>query len=142
MSRKLVFASGLLRCFFCHLDPQAAAARETLREPQHDVTKLLAYMENALSQTPLELLARAAKGGTIPSTTPAKLFNSYDRFLSILDDEETRKKLEKMSEGEMARSPIWNEIRELSHDFHAGLTELFFGNDEGLRELTMQYGLF
>jgi hypothetical protein len=37
MSRKLVFASGLLRCFFCHLDPAASDAREALAAPaRHD----------------------------------------------------------------------------------------------------------
>jgi hypothetical protein len=142
MSRKLVFASGLLRCFFCHLDPEAAGARAALRGPEYDATKLLAYMENELSQTPLELLARAVQRPAIPIATASKLFNSYDRFLSILDDEEKRKRLEQMTEGEMATSPVWNEIRDFSHDFHSGLIELFFGDDEGLRELAMQYGVF
>ena len=142
MSRKLVFASGLLRCFFCHLDPEAAAAREALRGPEYDATKLLAYMENELSQTPLELLARAVQRPAIPIATASKLFNSYDRFLSVLDDEEKRKRLEQMTESEMATSPVWNEIRDFSHDFHSGLIELFFGEDEALRELAMQYGVF
>jgi predicted nucleotidyltransferase len=39
MSRKLVFASGLLRCFFCHLDPDARGARAALQG--HDVMQLL-----------------------------------------------------------------------------------------------------
>lgn len=43
MSRKLIFASGLLRCFFCQIDPQAAAARKALTPPS-DTTKLLTYL--------------------------------------------------------------------------------------------------
>lgn len=142
MSRKLVFASGLLRCFFCHLDPEAAAAREALRGPEYDATKLLQYMENQLEQTPLELLAQAAQRSAIPPATAAKLFDSYDRFLSVLDDEEKRKRLKQMKESEMSTSALWNEVRDFSHDFHSGLIELFFGDDEGLRELVMQYGVF
>jgi len=141
MSRKLVFASGLLRCFFCHLDPDAAAAREALRRPQPDAAKLLAYLENELERTPLELLARAALRPQIPRTTAAKLFNSYDAFLSILDGDK-REALEGMTESEMAFSPVWNEIRGLSHDFHSGLLDLFFGADQELRDLTIQYGVF
>jgi len=99
-------------------------------------------MENELGQTPLELLARAARRPAIPTATAARLFNSYDRFLSVVDDEEKRKNLERMSEGEMATSSVWNEIRDFSHDFHSGLIELFFGNDQDLRELAVQYGVF
>jgi hypothetical protein len=140
MSRKLVFASGLLRCFFCHLDPNAAAAREALR--QHDMTKLLVYMERELAQTPLELLARAVSRPATENTTGRKLFNSYDRFLSVLDDQDKRRELEEMTESEMGISPVWQEIRELSRDFHDGLLELFSGKDAELSKLTTYYGVF
>ena len=142
MSRKLVFASGLLRCFFCHLDPDAAGAREALVGPEHDITNILAYMEEQLAQTPLELLARAASRPAIETTTARNLFNSYDRFLSVLDDKEKRKALEEMTEPEMATSAVWREVRDFSRDFHSALLELFFGKDEHLRELAIQYGVF
>lgn len=93
MSRKLVFASGLLRCFFCHLDPAAAGAREALAAPKPDMTKLLTYLESELAQTPLELLARASLELTSQRATARKLFDSYDRFLSVLDNSEKREVL-------------------------------------------------
>jgi predicted nucleotidyltransferase len=142
MSRKLVFASGLLRCFFCHLDPDAATARAALHAPEPDVAELLLYMERELGQTPLELLARAASRPAVEGTTARKLFDSYDGFLSILDDADQRRQLEDMTLEGMATSGVWKEIRNLSRNFHTGLVELFFDQDQGLGELSTQYGVF
>jgi hypothetical protein len=47
-----------------------------------------------------------------------------------------------MTEEEMATSAVWREIREFSHPFHSGLKNLFFGDDEELRELSTNYGVF
>ena len=142
MSRKLIFASGLLRCFFCQIDPEAAAAREALGPPHIDTTKLLTYLEDELRQTPLDLLARAALRPSIASATGRKLFDSYDRFLGVLDNEEKRDELENLKELEIDTSVVWKEIRELSRSFQSGLTDLFFGKDEELSEISIQYGVF
>jgi predicted nucleotidyltransferase len=142
MSRKLIFASGLLRCFFCHLDPEAAHARQALSAPTNDISKLLTYIENQLSWPPLELLARAASRPDIDLTTPKKLFDSYNQFLAVLDDQKKRDELKTLGEDQMTTSPVWQEIRGLSHDFHNGLIELFFGKDAALRELSVQYAVF
>jgi hypothetical protein len=142
MSRKLVFAAGLLRCFFCYLDPDAAEARAALTEADPDVSKLLAYMEGELSRTPLELLATAALRKAVPRSTSAKLFECYDRFLAVLDNEERRNELEELQGEQMANSKVWTEIRDFSHGFHQGLMDLFFGADGDLRALSTNYGLF
>jgi predicted nucleotidyltransferase len=141
MSRKLVFASGLLRCFFCQLDPEAAEARGALRESR-DSAALLAYMESQLRFTPLDLLARAAMRPAIDAPLALKLFTSYDRFLAVLDDASKRQQLGNITQAEMATSPVWAEIREFSRDFHVALLALFFGADEEMRRLTEEYGVF
>ena len=64
------------------------------------------------------------------------------RFLAILDDQEKRDSLERMTEDEMSTSRVWGDIREISHAFHSGLKDLFFGDDEDLRKLTTDYGVF
>jgi hypothetical protein len=140
MSRKLVFASGLLRCFFCQLDPAATQARESLL-CRNDPADLLSYLEGELTKTPLELLAQAACRDSIPMTTAQKLFDSYDRFLGVLDDER-RDHLERLPHKEMAHSTVWKEIRDMSHQFQSGLNELFYGPDEQLRQLMISYGVF
>src|SRR5207248_2098378 len=59
MSRKVVFAAGLLHCFFCHLDSAADHARQALKAPERDVSALTDYIEGQLSLTPLEVIAKA-----------------------------------------------------------------------------------
>jgi predicted nucleotidyltransferase len=142
MSRKLIFASGLLRCFFCQLDPNASAAREALGEPQLETTKLLTYLEEQLRQTPLDVLATAALRPTVDVNTRRKLFDSYDHFLAVLDDSEKRSELQDLKEDQIQTSKVWKEIRDLSAMFHSGLVELFFGNDRELCDITVQYGVF
>jgi predicted nucleotidyltransferase len=142
MSRKLVFASGLLRAFFCHLDPNAATARAALVAPFPDASKLLAYMEAELAKCPLDLLAAAASRPAIESATAKKLFDNYDRFLAVLDSDAKRDELSSLIVTQTASSVVWREIRELSRGFHEGMVDLFFGKDEELRALTMEYGLF
>jgi hypothetical protein len=142
MSRKLVFASGLLRCFFCNLDHDAAPARQVLAAPQHDVSKLIIYLEDQLKQTPLMLLARAVCRPAIDKSTGRKLFTSYDRFLALLDDKNKRDHLVQLTPDQVETSPVWQEVREISRDFHTGLKDLFFGSDDELRNLTTEYAVF
>lgn len=68
MSRKLVFASGLLRCFSCRLDEAAETARKALIS-NHDPTPILAYIESELDHTPLQLLARIVSRQKFPMTS-------------------------------------------------------------------------
>jgi hypothetical protein len=143
MSRKLVFAAGLLRCFFCHLDPAADHARNALTGPAKDVSALTAYMEQQLLLTPLELVAKAClEHGARPETAHS-IFDNYDRFLAIVDDPEKRSELEAAKSHEDLRgSTVWNEVRMVSAPFHDGLVSLFLKDDENLKTLTMKYGVF
>jgi len=141
MSRKLVFVSGLLRCFFCHLDPVAKATHRELVK-QHDPTGLLNYLEVELATTPLELLARAALRPGCRRTTAKTLFDSYDAFLGILDNQRQRNELSNLRTDQLESSIVWKNVRHLSHPFQAGLTDLFYGPDEDLKRLMIDYGVF
>lgn len=102
---------------------------------------MLNYLEGELVKTPLELLAQAVSRPAVPETTAQKLFDSYDAFLGVLDDER-RQSLEQSNPGEMGASPVWQEIRNLSNQFQLGLNELFYSSDEELRNLIVSYGVF
>ena len=128
-------------CFFCQLDPIATKARESLIRG-NDPSDLLSYLEREdLRKTPRELLAQAASRNAIPPTTAQKLFDSYDSFLGVLDDQR-RDHLERLSHDDMEHSGVWQEIREMSHQFQSGLNELFYGPDEQLRQLMISYEVF
>ena len=106
-----------------------------------DPAELLKYLEGDLETTPLELLARAALRPAVQASTARKLFGRYDAFLGILDDER-RTALKHLRHDEMASSGVWRQIREMSHQFQAGLTELFYYSDEELKQLIISYGVF
>jgi hypothetical protein len=143
MSRKLVFAAGLLHCFFCHLDPAAEEARQRLQSPARDLSPLTEYMEQQLSLTPLEILAKACSLQRVPDETIRSIFDPYNQFLAILDDEAKRSELKRAQNHEDLRnSSVWEEIRVVSRLFHKGLVSLFLSDNEDLRDLTMTYGLF
>jgi hypothetical protein len=76
MSRKPVFAAGLLRCFLCHLDEAAADAREALTSPNREISGLTSYLDNQLSKTPLELVAQACLDRSIKSETARGPFST------------------------------------------------------------------
>ena len=76
MSRKLVFAAGLLHCFFCHLDTAANHAREELSRPEGDVAALTDYLEQQLSRTPLELVAQACLERKVMPATARAIFDN------------------------------------------------------------------
>jgi predicted nucleotidyltransferase len=143
MSRKLVFAAGLLRCFFCNLDQSAAHAREALEPPTREVSHLLKYLEDELALSPLDTVAKACLDLEIREETALSVFDSYERFLAVLDDEEKRQELARAHSHEDLRgSNAWKEVREVTKPFHRGLVKLFLNDDRQLRELTMDYGLF
>ena len=141
LSRKLVFTSGLLRCFFCHLDQNAASGREDLVS-KHDPTRLISYMESELSATPLELLARAAARPDVSRATARALFDNYDAFLALLDNEEYRNELGNLLPDQVGTSKVWEHVRDLGKGFQSGLTSLFYGEDKELNALIVEYSVF
>jgi predicted nucleotidyltransferase len=142
MSRKLIFAAGLARVFFCHLDADADAARTQLKEAR-DVSLLTAYVEQGLGVTPMEVIAKACLDLKVSDATSRSIFDNYDRFLGIMDNPEKRGELERArTHEELRTSPTWEEVRKISNPFHEGLVALFLKEDDSLRDLTMKYGVF
>ena len=142
MSRKLIFAAGLAHAFFCHLDPAAEAARESLKKSK-DVSPLTEYLERQLALTPLEVIAKACRELQVSANTARQIFDNYNRFLAILDDHQKRKELEKArTHDDLRSSSVWKEVGDLSRPFHEGLVSLFLNDDESLKALTMKYGVF
>ena len=72
-----------------------------------------------------------------------KIFDNYDQFLSILDDQDKRSELANATSHDgLRQSTAWREIRDVSAPFHEGLVALFLEGNDGLKGLTMRYGIF
>jgi hypothetical protein len=141
-SRKLLFASGLLACFWC--DP--AVSHTENREPK--TQSLIDCLEVFLSNTPLERFALFFRSNLqiAPSTfledCARELFGSYDDFLCLLNDEQKRDHLEKLDPGSQDTSEIFAEARKIRHRFRLAIQEVFTGSESPIREHSIAKGIF
>ncbi|HVG07328.1 MAG TPA: nucleotidyltransferase domain-containing protein [Thermoanaerobaculia bacterium] len=139
MSRKLLFAAGLLMCFNFDLRPPDNL-EELLADPDAIPPALASFFLEQMRFTPIDIVSNALL--ISEEQTVSKVMDAYDRFLEILDDNASRKQLEDVKFDQAADSVLFQEIRHLSHQFQEGLTELFFDGGTRLRELAIKYGVF
>lgn len=140
MSRKLIFATGMLSCFSCH-----TLSNENVREDlfkNRSTIKMEEHLRKFVQQTPLEILARFLVEKNIKNETSEKLFSSYNAFLSLLNDTEKRAHLKNLSMDDIPGDSVFAEVRKMGREFQEGLTSLFFEDDEELKKLTIFYGVF
>lgn len=139
MSRKLIFAAGLLTCFNCYLKPPVEL-EDLFAIPQH-LGPLLSHLRTYIRMTPVDILADAA-ASFAKEQTAAQIFDAYDRFLTMMNDGEIRKHLGGLKAQEAHADKVFAKIREISTAFQEGLTRLFLDDDEKLSALTRKYGIF
>jgi hypothetical protein len=142
LSRKLLFASGLLACFWC--DP--AISKNENQEPKKQ--SLINCLGSFFDRTPLERLALfftvqiAASDSEFLRKTATDLFRSYDAFLGLLDDPGKRKHLDELSpEGEDA-DKLFIEARTMRRNFRLAIQDMFLGEGSPLREHSIEKGVF
>lgn len=147
MSRKLIFISGLLACFSCHLDVDESEKQKIF--PAIAVQPLVEHLYRRLKLTPLESLADTLLRFEGLDTWSAQLFKAYDDFLGILADESIlrngktqRVHLERLSVDELDADPIFQRTREISHRFRDAVNEIFLRSSTELSRLTIEYGVF
>jgi len=139
MSRKLIFASGLLICFSARLDSDL---QNKISTDTNDVRFQLGnHIRDYVRLTPLEVLERFIKRYDIPDSIAKDLFDSYAKFLSILDDETSRKALDALRSEDSDTDPTFQRIREISNAFMGALDYIFFENRQ-IARLTREYGVF
>lgn len=135
-SRKLTFASGLIACFSCaNLHDESDSDSAT---PQ----PLVSHLGDRLRLTPLESLAREALDQAILRPAVRTIFDAYEEFLGLLDNEPKRQHLESLAPADAATDATYQAARELSHRFQSGLDEFFLGEKSPLRGMTLKYGVF
>lgn len=139
MSRKLMYASGLLSCYSCgFLLPSQSES-----SPFASTKRVVDHLSGLVRSTPLDIVAWVVLSRFEELSGPgARLFRAYDEFLSLLHDAERRDHLERLAPGEADEDPVFRFARELGMRFEAALTEIFFGCETPVRELTLRYALF
>jgi predicted nucleotidyltransferase len=141
-SRKLLYASGLLACFWC--DP----AISNLDNLEPKTQNLIDRLEVFLSRTPLERFAAffvaniPQNNSTFLGECAKNLFDSYNEFLGLLNDEQKRDDLEKLSLAEQDGSEVFAEARRIRHKFRLAMQDTFTGSQSPLRDHAIAKGIF
>lgn len=141
LSRKLIFVSGLLACYTCHLNFKDAMAREMFYS-QQNTAGLVARLHETLKMYPLELIASVLSAFPQHNVATKQLFDTYDHFVGMLLDEETRSHLEKLHSDNCADDVIYQEARALRREFQHALNSIFLEKTSLLGEFTIRYGVF
>lgn len=136
MSRKLLFAKGMLMCFLCH---ETFAGQPSSTDQECVATELLNRCFAHSRHSALELLAFSLDAFA-GEDVGRQVMGAYDRFLATVDDRDNRTALEGLKFGES--SPLFNEMRQVTRDFTDGLVALFFDSNQTVAELTRKYGVF
>lgn len=140
MSRKLIFASGLLVCFSASLD---TALNDRISTGAKDDIKLrlINHIRDCVRLTPLEILAKSMEQYRVPEATAKELFGAYAEFLGLLDDEKSRETLKALRSADSRTDPTFKQLRNISGAFESALDHIFFENPN-VAPLTRKYGVF
>ena len=138
MSRKLLFVSGLLTAFSCYrntsLQIEGGKPGQYLPMMQEHLMRFVQATSTNILVWSLQNVGLEEHAGTI--------LNHYDTFLQRLDDEAIRSHLEKLLPQNVYHDKEFLELREISHQFQAALTSVFFDEETELRDFTIDYGVF
>jgi len=139
MSRKLIFTSGLLVCFGCHLNSELQ--KQISSDPNDTKSNLVNYIRGQTKLTPLDILAAAVEHYSVAKAVGEELFGAYTEFLKVVDDKASRQALEKLRAADSRTDATFKHITEISQAFEHALDLLFFENSQ-LSPLTRKYGVF
>jgi hypothetical protein len=142
VSRKLLFASGLLACFWC--DPEVST-NEDQKDDKHNLVETL---DSFLEWTPLERLALffvvrvETSNSEFLLKTAADLFDAYDSFLGLLDNRAKRDWLDDLERDAEDTDAVFQEARTIRKKFRLAIQDMFLGDGSPLRDHTVEKGVF
>lgn len=141
MSRKLIYVSGLLACYRCHLD-YSDSDRNQIYADANRRPEVIEHLEEISRKTPLEIVASVLVRYPHLDDASGKILNSYNEFIGILGDETKRTHLENLKEEDADFDTLYQQARKLSHTFRDGLLAFFFDPKSEMDVLTKNYGVF
>jgi predicted nucleotidyltransferase len=139
MSRKLIFASGLLVCFSANLD---RSLQSEISTGKNDIkVKLASHLRNHLRETPLEILAGSMEQYGVGEDTAKQLLTAYAEFLDLLDNKPSRDSLSALRSDDSRTDIVFDKVRQFGTSFEQALDRIFFENPL-IAPLTRKYGVF
>jgi len=137
MSRKLLFAKGILVCFLCD---EKFAGKPMGTEQEVVLAELLTKCFNLCRQPAIDLLSRAFHQFS-KAEVGVKGLGAYNKFLEAMNDSTKRSWLDQL-EFENVTDSLFEDERMNTRLFRDALEELFFDSDPKLGKLTRRYGVF
>jgi len=143
MSRKLIFASGLLVCFSASLDAELQEQISTVQSTDDDAIRsnLANHLRKLVLLKPLEVLDKCVRDYGVQHGIAKDIFGAYADFLKLLANEETRKALAELRAKDSRTDATFKQVRAISERFEKALDAIFFENPV-LGPLTRKYGVF
>ena len=140
LSRKLIYASGLLYCFSCReVDSKTDSSASSTTRLQQAIDHLVGVG----SQPPIDIMADVLIRHEEFHAAARNLGDSYDAFLGLLADSGTRKHLENLAQEDAATDDVYERVRDLGHAFQDALDRVFLEpSTSGIFDLTKRYGVF
>ncbi|MRG91368.1 nucleotidyltransferase domain-containing protein [Polyangium spumosum] len=139
MSRKLLFASGMLVCFSLELFGKGEFRRG---EGSVDAARVVRFLRERLRLSPLEQMCEVLLRPSISAETTQKVIGSYDAFMAIVSDEDKRRHLSNLPFDAFDQDALWKEATNLTYTFQDGLDQVFFLEDPEIAGLVRQFGVF
>jgi hypothetical protein len=142
MSRRLMFMSGVIMCFDCELKHRDIFEKSLFGNDTPNTQPLIELLlEQYVDPSPMDICARAfVERGAL--ATAKDFFDAYNAFLAKLSDEMVREHLKTLDSETAARDQEFQNLRTVSHDFQKAALKFFFQDNEDVKKLTEQYGLF
>jgi predicted nucleotidyltransferase len=144
LSRKLIYASGILACFMCELNfPDKKLFQND--HPQSAVD----YLHTTFNASPLEIIANSLSRYEILLTPAKRLFDAYDSFLGLMCDDASRangktwrEHIESLSVAEIETDPLFQEARSIRNEFGEALKDIFLKTSSPIQNLMIERGIF
>ncbi len=129
MARKLIYVKGLLMCL------KSFKSGWNQEEIKSELRKCVA-------QKPLEFMVSSFIENKVPFKYIVEILDSYENYLSMLNDKDFRDHLKNLDMHKAYGDPIFEKARVNSHKFQDALTKVFIEEDGRIRDFTLKYTVF
>ncbi len=142
LSRKLIFAAGLLACQSCEAFPSDVLRDDTCcRSAEVLCAAMVEHLVGFTERSPLETLSETLLMFGLDKLA-RDLLDTYDAFVGMLRDDSIRKHLHDLRLEKAAGDELLRRAKQLGTAFQEGLVALFFRSNDQLAKATQEYGVF